>query len=43
MEYMAVPIILLLAFAVVIGYGINCDHKVKMKELELIEKGIIKR
>jgi len=42
MEHMIIPLVFILCFIFVIGYGINCDYKVKMKKLELIEKGIIK-
>jgi hypothetical protein len=41
MEYWAFPLMIMVGFSLVIGYGIRCEHKIKMKELELIEKGII--
>ena len=40
---MALPAVFIIAFSLAVGYGINCDYKVKMKELKLIEKVIIKK
>lgn len=43
MEYWAFPICICISMLILLSYGIYCDNKVKMRELDLIEKGIIKK
>lgn len=43
MDYWMFPLGFVLCMSLMIGYGIRCDHFVKMRELDLIEKGIIKK